>query len=143
MPSPIPVSAPAAYAPLSAVGFAEADSTLSPVSADKPLPVSTVSIPAPAALAGSTSASLVAGPFTPNSDKPVVLALSGTWVGTVKVLRSTDSGTTKLPLTAAGLVWGSFSSNCCEPVWQETVAGASLYLDITLGSGSLTYRMAQ
>lgn len=143
MPNPIPVSAPAAYAPVSAIGFAEADSTLSPVSADKPLPVSTVSIPAPAALAGTSVNSQIVGPFAPSSDKPVLLSLSGIWSGTVRLLRSTDGGTTKLPLTAAGQAWGQFTANCCEPVWQETVAGAALYLDIVLGSGSLTYRVAQ
>lgn len=142
MPNPIPVAAPASYAPPSAVGFAEADNTLSLVSADRPLPVSTVSVPAPADLAGTTVATGIVGPFTPNSNKPVVLALSGTWSGTIKVLRSTDGGATKLPITAAGFAWGVFSANCCEQVWQET-AGASLYLDITLGSGSLTYRVAQ
>lgn len=143
MPTPIPVSAPAAYAPISAIGFADPDSTLSPVSADKPLPVSSVTIPAPAALVGSTAASTLVGPFTPNSAKPVVLALSGTWSGTVKLLRSPDGGTTKLPLTAAGQAWGVFSANCCEPVWEETVSGAALYLDIVLGSGTVAYRVAQ
>lgn len=143
MPNPIPVAAPANYAPLSAVGFAEADNTLTLVSADRPLPVSTVSVPAPAALTGTTAAAGVVGPFTPNSDKPVVLALTGTWSGTVKVLRSADGGATKLPITAAGYAWGVFSANCCEQVWQETASGAALYLDIALGSGSLTYRMAQ
>jgi hypothetical protein len=139
MPTPIPVSAPAAYAPVSAIGFAEADLTLAPVSADRPLPVSTVSVPAPTALAGNTAVSVLVGPYTPNSPKPVMLALSGTWSGTVKVLRSIDGGATKLPLTAAGL----FSANCCEPVWEETAAGAAPYLDVTLGSGTLTYRVAQ
>jgi hypothetical protein len=143
MPTPIPVSAPAAYAPVSAIGFAEPDSTLAPVSADRPLPVSAVSAPAPAALTGSAAASNVVGPFTPTSAKPVVLALSGTWSGTVKLLRSTDGGTTKLPVTAAGQVWGVFSANCCEPVWEESVAGAALYLDIVLGSGTVAYRVAQ
>lgn len=143
MPTQIPVFSPAAYAPISAIGFAEADSTLSPVSADKPLPVSSVTIPAPAALAGSTATAVVVGPFTPNSGKPVVLALSGTWTGTVKLVRSTDGGTTKLPLTAAGQAWGVFGANCCEPVWEETVTGAALYLDIVLGSGTVAYRVAQ
>lgn len=143
MPTPIPVSAPAAYAPVSAIGFAEPDSTLSPVSAANPLPVSPVSNPAPAALTGTTSASAVVGPFAPTSENPVVLALTGSWTGTVKVLRSTDGGTTKLPLTAAGQAWGVFNTNCCEPVWQEAAADAALYLDITLGSGALTYRVAQ
>lgn len=140
---PIPVSAPAAYAPVSAIGFAEADFTLSPVSADKPLPVCPVSVPAPSALVGSASASTVTGPFAPNSDKPVIVALTGTWSGTVKLLRSTDGGTTKLPLTAAGQAWGLFTANCCEPVWEETVIGAALYLDITLGSGTVNYRVGQ
>jgi hypothetical protein len=143
MPNPIPVSAPAAYAPVSAIGYAEADSTLSPVSADKPLPVSTVSVPPPAALAGTASVTSQLGPFVPNSDKPVVVSLSGTWAGTVKLLRSVDGGATKLPITAAGLAWGQFSANCCEPVWQETVTGASLYLDVVLASGSVSYRVAQ
>ena len=139
----IPVATPANYATLSAIGYAEADSTLSTVSADKPLPVSTVSMPAPAALSGTTTASGVVGPFTPNSDKSIVLALSGSWTGTVKVLRSTDGGAIKLPITAGGVAWGVFSANCCEAVWQETVVGAALYLDLALSSGSLTYRMAQ
>ena len=143
MPTPIPVSAPAAYAPVSAIGFAEPDSTLAPVSADRPLPVSPVSIPAPTALIGSASASVVVGPFTPNSNKPVILSLTGTWSGTVKLVRSTDGGTTKLPLTAAGQAWGVFSANCCEPVWEETAVGAALYLDITLGSGMISYRVGQ
>jgi hypothetical protein len=143
MPSPIPVTVPASYAPVSAIGYAEADSTLTAVTATSPLPVTTISVPAPAALTSTTTASTVAGPFSPSSNKPVVLALSGTWSGTVRVLRSIDGGTTKLPLTAAGLPWGNYSANCCEPVWEETVAGAALYLDIALGSGSLTYWVAQ
>lgn len=143
MPSPIPVAAPAAYAPVSAIGYAEADDTLSPVSAGKPLPVSTVTVPAPAALAGTATVTSQLGPFVPNSDKPVVLTLSGTWSGTVRLLRSVDGGVTKLPLTAAGFAWGQFGANCCEPVWQETVSGASLYLDIVLASGSVSYRVAQ
>lgn len=142
MPNPIQVASPAAYAAISAIGYAEPDSTLSAVTADKPLPVSTVSNPAPAALTGTAAASAVVGPFTPTSSKPVVLALSGTWAGTVRLLRSTDGGATRLPLTAAGLAWGSYTANCCEPVWEET-AGAALYLDLALASGSVTYRVAQ
>lgn len=143
MPNPIPVAAPAAYAPVSAIGYAETDSTLLAVTADKPLPVSTITVAAPAPLAGTTAVSLQAGPFVPTSAKPVVLALSGSWNGTVRLLRSTDGGTTRLPLTATGLPWGSFTANCCEAVWEETMSGAALYLDIALTSGSLTYRVAQ
>ena len=142
MPNPIPVSAPAAYAPISAIGYAETDSTLLAVAADRPLPVNPVSIPAPAALTGTAASSAVLGPFTPTSGKPVILTLSGSWSGAVRLLRSVDGGTTKFPLTAAGLAWGSFGANCCEPVWEET-AGASLYLDVALATGSVTYRVAQ
>lgn len=143
MPISIPVAAPATYAPLSAIGFADVDSTLAPVSADRPLPVSSATVPAPPPLAASANASTTAGPFIPTSDRPVMVALSGTWTGTVNVLRSTDGGATRLPLTAAGQPWGSFTANCCEPVWQESVSGAALYLDIALSAGSLTYRVAQ
>lgn len=142
MPNSVPVSSPAGYAPLTAVGYSESDSSFSVVAADKPLPVNTFAVPAPAALAGTTATSGVAGPFIPVPARPVVLALSGTWSGTVRVLRSIDGGTTKLPLTAAGQPWGQFSSNCCEPVWEEA-AGASLFIEMALNSGTLTYRMAQ
>lgn len=143
MPNPIPVAAPAAYAPLSAVGFAEADSTLSPVSATKPLPVSLFGQAAPAPLTGSTTVSGQVGPFTPVIGKPVVLALTGEWSGTVSVLRSTDGGTSRLAITAGGAPWAQFSANCCEPVWEEATDGATLYLDITLSAGSVIYRMGQ
>lgn len=143
MPNPIPVAAPATYAPLSAIGFADANSALALVSADRPLPVSTATIPAPSPLAATTSVSATAGPFAPSSDRPVILALSGTWSGTITVLRSSDGGVTRHPLTAGGHPWGIFTTNCCEPVWQESASDAALYLDIALTSGSLTYRLAQ
>lgn len=143
MPNPIPVAAPATYAPLNAIGFADAESALAPVSAERPLPVCTTTIPAPAPLAATTAVTATAGPFVPSSDRPVVLTLSGTWTGTVRVLRSIDGGATRLPLTAAGQPWGIFTANCCEPVWQESASDAALYLDIALASGSLSYRVAQ
>lgn len=143
MPSPIPVAAPASYAPLSAIGYAEADSTLSAVSLDKPLPVSPVTVPGPAALTGTATGASQVGPFAPIAGRAVILALSGTWSGTVRILRSADGGTTRLPVTAAGLPWGVFTGNCCEPVWEDSVPGALLYLDIALTSGSVAYRVAQ
>ena len=72
-----------------------------------------------------------------------MLALSGSWSGTVKVLRSTDGGATKLPLTIAGASWGQFTANCCEAIWEESEAAARLYLDITLIAGSASYRLGQ
>jgi hypothetical protein len=73
----------------------------------------------------------------------VIVSLQGAWAGTVKVVRSTDNGTTKLPLTVAGGAWGEFAGNCCEAVWDESEPAAKLYLDIALASGSVTYRLAQ
>ncbi len=143
MPNPIPVTTPATYAPISAIGFAEADSNLSPVSATNPLPVALAVATAPPVLAGTATGTSIVGPFAPIAGKPVMLVLSGQWSGSARVLRSTDGGATKLPLTAAGLAWGGFTGNCCEPVWEESVAGASLYLDIALTSGTLAYRVAQ
>jgi len=108
------------------------------------LPVSLGSTaPAPAALSGTLAASGSVGPFTPVAGQPVILALSGTWSGSVRPLRSTDGGTTRLPLTMAGAAWAQYSANCCEPVWEEYEAGAQLYLSGTVTSGSIAYRVSQ
>ncbi len=99
--------------------------------------------PITTALAGNASASAVVGPFAPVMGRAVILSLAGNWVGTVKLTRSTDGGVTKLPLTIAGGEWANFTGNCCEAVWEESDAMASLYLDITLVSGTVAYRLAQ
>ncbi|MEO7384840.1 MAG: hypothetical protein ABIU18_07890, partial [Novosphingobium sp.] len=77
------------------------------------------------------------------SGRPVMLALSGTWTGQVRVVRSTDGGTTKLPLTALGATYGAYTANLCEPIWEEGEANVRLYLDVTVSAGALTYRMGQ
>ncbi len=143
MPKPLPVTAPGGFAPLAAIGFSQADATLSPVSAASPLPVITQSQPAATPLSGTATGTTVAGPFAPANGQPVILALSGTWTGTVQVTRSTDGGRTQIPLTVAGRPWASFTANCCEAVWEEGSAGAELYLNIALTSGTLTYRIEQ
>lgn len=143
--SSTPIINPGGYTPARALVFADTDGTAVQVSLASPLPVSmgAGSAAAPAALSGSLSASGAAGPFTPLTGRPVVLALSGTWSGTVRVQRSTDGGTTRLPLTVGGSTWAQFTGNCCEPVWEENEAGAQLYLAVTVISGTLTYRVAQ
>lgn len=140
---PNPIQSPASYIPSRATAFADVDGTALLVSSSTPLPVSIGAAAAAAPLAGTTAASGTLGPFQPVVGRPVVLALSGTWTGTVQVLRSTDGGTTKLPLTVVGQSWGTFTANACEPVWEESEAAARLYLDVALGSGALTYRLAQ
>lgn len=143
MPNPLPVYAPAGFAPVAAIGFTQADATLSPVSSLTPLPVVARFEPGAPALSGTTSSTMSAGPFAPLPGRPVILSLSGSWTGTVRVMRSTDSGATLLPLTAGGLPWGSFTANCCEAVWEESATGAELYLNISIANGSLTYRLEQ
>lgn len=142
MPS-TPIQSPASYVPSRAIAFADVDGTSLLVSASNPLPVSVGAATAAAPLAGSTTASGVLGPFQPVVGRAVILALSGTWAGTVTVTRSTDGGITKLSLTAAGGNWAQFTANVCEPVWEESEAAAALYLDVALTSGTLTYRLAQ
>lgn len=140
-----PIQSPASFVPSRAAAFSDVDGTALVVSAANPLPVAMTAsggtVPSP--LAGTAVTSAVVGPFQPVTGRAVMLALAGTWAGTVKVTRSTDGGTTKLPLTAAGASWAQFSANCCEAVWEESDSTARLYLDVALTSGTLTYRLAQ
>lgn len=139
-----PVSAPAGFVPEHAISFGERDSPATPVSAATPLPVATTLAAAAAApLAGTTSASIASAGFTPELGRPIWLTLSGTWTGSVSVRRSLDGGTTRLPLTIAGAPWATFTANAQEPVGEESVAGATWHLDITLTSGTVAFRMEQ
>ncbi|MEY2942634.1 MAG: hypothetical protein RLY97_648 [Pseudomonadota bacterium] len=161
MPS-TPIKSPTNYAVSHAVAFADSEGSAQLVSAASPMPVNinnaaplavsvsnstpmavSVANPTTAPIAGTANANVVAGPFAPVMGRAVILSLSGTWVGAVKVTRSTDGGTSRLPLTIAGGAWANFTANCCEAVWEECDAAASLYLDITLTSGTVTYRLAQ
>lgn len=139
---PTPIQNPATYIPVQALSFAQADGNSGLVSADLPLPVTTLRA-ASAPLVGTAAATGQVGPFTPAAGRPVMLSLTGAWSGTVRVLRSVDAGVTRLPLTIAGEAWGEFTTNACEAVWEEYEDNARLYLDITLASGSLTYRVSQ
>ncbi len=150
MTNEIPVKTPGGFAPAMALGQTDANGNIVLIGPDNPLPVSGATggggasiTPAPAALEGNASADTLAGPFDPASNRPVYVQLSGTWEGAVTLKRSTDGGATLLPLTIAGGAWGVFSANVCEPVWEENEAGAALYLDIALTSGTLTYRVSQ
>lgn len=138
-----PLQPPARYVAPFAVAFANPTGDSDVVSASNPLPVSSAPATSPTPLAGTANATGVVGPFLPVSGRPVMLTLSGAWAGQVRIARSTDGGTTKLPLTAMGQVYGSYTGNLCEPVWDEGEVGARLYLDITLTSGSVAYRMGQ
>lgn len=141
MPS-TPIQTPSTYVASHAAAFADGDGGAVVVSTANPLPVA-FGQPSAVPLTGTASVTGLIGPFSPVIGRAVVLALSGTWSGTVKVLRSTDGGATRLPLTVGGQIWGQFTGNCCEAVWEESESGAALYLDITLASGAATYRLAQ
>ena len=71
------------------------------------------------------------------------MTLSGDWQGTARLLRSTDSGATMLPLRVGGLPWAEYTQSGCEQAWVETEDGISFYLDVTLTSGTLAYRVSQ
>lgn len=140
------IEAPAGFVPASGISFGAIGTGATAVDPDHPLPVTPVawqgaatSIP----VAGTASAATLAGPFAPALGRPVWLTLTGTWAGTVKLLRSTDGGATRLPMTVGGSSWGSFQGNCNEPVAEESVAGATYYLDIAITSGTLSYRVTQ
>jgi len=138
-----PLKTPAGYVPQMAIAFANASGDAEPVSAANPLPYQEIPFTAAAALTGTTTTSGLTTAFSPKPGRAVVLLLAGSWTGSVKMVRSLDGGATKFGLTAAGNPWAVFTSNVCEPVWDESEAAATLYLDITLTSGSLTYRMGQ
>ncbi len=137
------VLSPAGYTPTVAVSFSDGASGAQIVTNATPLPVSAVVPNKPAPLNGTATLSAQIGPFVPVTGQPIMLALSGTWTGTVTMLRSVDSGTTRLPVTIVGRAWAQYTANACEPVWEEAEASASLYLDVALQSGAVTYRLAQ
>ena len=142
MPDPTPISTPAGYAPAYAIGFADSAQNLVLVSKTERLPVA-LTPPAPEALTGEAAASVQAGPFEAVPGRIVSVTLSGTWAGTVVLLRSSDGGTTLVPLRVAGQPWGQYTQSGCEQAWLETEDGASFYLDIQLVSGTVAYRVSQ
>ena len=143
MSDPVPLQTPGGFAPAVAIGLDDGTGNLSLVADARPMPVRQTSAAAPAALTGEATADLIAGPFAPAALAAVYCTLEGDWQGTVSLKRSVDGGATLQPLTLAGSAWGTFSANACEPVWEESEAGAQLYLDCRIASGTLTYRLAQ
>lgn len=115
------------------------------VDAAHPLPVILVAgaQSSPLPLTGTATASQVAGPFAATNGKALTMALAGSWSGRVQLLRSTDGGTTRLPLTPASVPVGIMTTSGVDQPWVETEDGATYYLAITLSSGTLTYRVSQ
>ena len=95
-------------------------------------------------LTGTAAASVTTGAFTPELGRPIWVTLSGSWAGSVQLLRSTDGGTTKLPLTYPdGSPRGSWTAAVNAPVSEESCAGATYYLAFARTSGTLTYEVRQ
>lgn len=140
-----PIESPASFVPEHAVAFAGTDGSALSVSQNQPLPVATL-VPAARSLALATTlvASGMVGPFVPELGRTIWLTLSGEWNGSVQLLRSIDGGVQRLPLTwSDGTVRGLFATNANLPVGEESVAGATWWLAVTLVSGSVTIRVEQ
>ncbi|WP_260926336.1 hypothetical protein [Novosphingobium sp. 9] len=102
-----PISTPARYTPAFAVGFSDTGGDFSLVHAAQPLPVTMAASAPAAALSSTAAANAIAGPYIPVAGRTVMISLSGTWSGTVRLLRSIDGGATKVPVTVGGSAWGS------------------------------------
>ena len=144
MSSSIPIDVPAPFVPAVGLSFGQPGADAVFVDAANPMPVRLARGPAAAIpLAGSASTSGRVGPFVPELDRPIHFTLSGSWSGRVRVLRSVDGGTTLDALTLAGEPWGVFTANANEPIAEESVAGASYYLELSLLGGTVIYRVTQ
>ena len=91
------------------------------------------------------------GPFVPQLAREIWLTLNATVAatGTAQLLRSTDNGVTRLPITRGGAVTGEYAFGGLtglvvnEPVVVETSAAATYYLTVTLSAGTLTVLIEQ
>lgn len=91
-------------------------------------------------ITGTSTTAAIVGPFTPQLGRPITVALAGTWSGTAQLLRSTDGGTTKLPLTPAGVTLGTYSAQGVDQPWIETDSTATFYL--SLPAANITYKVS-
>lgn len=143
----VPISYPARYAPGVALNFADDGGNAVLVSQAAPLPVTLAAAGGTATpsspLTGTTAIASTTGSYVPLAGRPLVVTLTGTWTGTVKLLRSINGGATKLPLTLAGAPWGEFTANVNEPVWEENETAAVFFLQFAPVSGTIVYRLAQ
>jgi len=92
----------------------------------------------------SSTTNVLSSSFSPELGRFIWITLSGTWASTVKLERSTDNGTTWLGITdSIGLVKGSWTTNVNAPIVEDTVYGVIFRLNITLSSGTVTYKIQQ
>ncbi len=139
------VETPASFVPQVAIAFGSVGGAASVVDAACPLPTRNVGVAADSVpLAGTSAATGTFGPFAPDLSRAIWVTLSGSWSGSVQLLRSTDGGTTNRAITTSdGTPKGQWSGNVNAPITEETVAGAHYYLAVTLTSGTLAYEVRQ
>lgn len=141
----VQVEAPGGFVPQIALTFGARDGAAVAVDRGNPLPTRVLtgaagSVP----LAGLMAEGGTAGPFVPELARAIVVTLWGEWSGAVTLLRSSDNGATRRPLTFVdGSPKGQWSGNVNVAIGEESVAGASYYLQFTRTAGTLGYRMEQ
>lgn len=143
MPQKSRIESPAGYATSFAIGYSDPAGDLALVTAATPLPVACQTVAPPPPMAGTAAVSGLIGPYSAAPAIPIHLQLGGTWEGRVSLVRSVDNGATTHGLTIGGMRWASYTANANEPAWQDNDASATFYLDITLASGAVSYRVSQ
>ena len=94
-------------------------------------------------VSGSFSATGQSATFMAILDQPFNITIYGTFVGTVRLERSFDAGTTWVPLTANGSAILSFTAPASES-WSESGANMSYRMNCTAyTSGTINYRLGQ
>lgn len=115
------------------------------VSSDTPIPM--IFRTAPSGLtpvSGSSSGTGNSPALSTKADYNLYLTLSGTWSGTVTLMRSIDNGATWNPVTGHGSPsLGQFTQNCDEAITMVKTAGVRYRLQFNITSGTVVYRLAQ
>lgn len=96
------------------------------------------------ALVATVATTTTLGPFTPQLGREIWLTVSGTWTGSLQLVRSRDGGTTRLPLTYSdGTAKPNLTTNVNSIIGVETVSGATYYLIVTITTGTAAVRLEQ
>jgi hypothetical protein len=141
----VQVEAPGGFVPQIALTFGARDGAAVAVDPGNPLPTRVLtgaagSVP----LLGTLAESGSAGPFVPELARAIVVTLSGEWSGVATLLRSSDGGATRRPLTFIdGSAKGVWNGNVNAAIGEESVAGASYYLQFVRTAGTLAFRVEQ
>jgi len=140
----VQVGAPGGFVPQIALTFGARDGAAVAVDRANPLPTRAVTAAAAVPLAGTMNESGTVGPFAPDLSRAIVVTLAGEWSGAVTLLRSSDNGATRRPLTFIdGSAKGVWSGNVNAAIGEESVAGATYYLQFARSAGTLVYRVEQ